>query len=374
MRINRAYRYELDPNVQQRILLAKHAGAARFAYNWGLARRIELYQEKGSSTNAIAQHRELNALKTTEYPWMYEVSKCAPQEALRDLDRAFRNFFRGRQNGQAVGFPRFKKKGRHDSFRLTGAIRVLERAVQLPRLGVIRLKEIPALDCRILSATVSREADRWFVSLAVEQEITDPTPVSGEAVGIDVGLNAFATLSTGEKIQAPKPLAGALKRLRRLSRRLSRRQKGSRNRKKAALQLARMHRRVRNIRQDFLHKLSTRLAKTKRVVAVEDLHVRGMVRNRHLARAIADAGWGEFRRMLGYKCTWYGSELVMAPRFFPSSKICSACGQVQEKMPLHIREWTCPACGAQHDRDINAARNLLALTSQVSEYRQFGGN
>lgn len=365
---------ELDPNVQQRILLAKHAGAARFAYNWGLARRMELYQQHGTSTNAMAQHRELNALKQTEFPWMYEVSKCAPQEALRDLDRAFRNFFRGRQEGRPIGFPRFKKKGIHDSFRLTGAIRVLERAVQLPRVGCIRLKEAPLVAGRILSATVSREADRWFVSLAVEQEIADPAPVQGEAVGIDVGLNAFAALSTGEKILAPKPLARSLKRLRRLSRQLSRKQKGSRNRKKAALCLARLHRRVRNTRQDFLHKLSTRFAKTKRAIVMEDLHVRGMVRNRHLARSIADTGWGEFRRMLAYKCPWYGSRLVIAPRFFPSSKTCSACGVIQEAMPLQIREWNCPVCGAAHDRDVNAAKNLLALTSQVHQYRQFGGN
>ena len=365
MKINRAYRYELDPNREQQILLAKHAGVARFAYNWGLARRIELYQQTGKSTNAIEQHRELNRLKKTQFPWMYEVSKCAPQEALRDLDRAFRNFFRGRKGGRKVGFPRFKKKGRNDSFRLTGAIHVRDRAVQLPRLGMIRLKEVPHVQGRILSATVSREADRWFVSLTVEEEIPDPAPVEGPACGIDVGLSHFATIVTedGEvvKIEAPKPLEHYLRILRRRQRRHSRKQKGSSNRKKSALRLARLHRRIRNIRRDFLHKLSTHLAKTKRVIVVEDLNVTGMLRNPQLARYIADAGWGEFRRMLEYKTQWYGSKLLVANRYYPSSKTCSVCGHVMDKMPLHIREWTCQICGTHHDRDANAAMNLLIL-------------
>ncbi|WP_151191873.1 RNA-guided endonuclease InsQ/TnpB family protein, partial [Desulfotomaculum copahuensis] len=173
----------------------------------GLARRILLYQEEKKSTNAMAQHRELNQLKQTEYPWMYEVSKCAPQEALRDLDRAFKNFFAGLKAGQKIGFPKFKKKGIHDSFRLTGSIKIKSKAVQLPRLGVIRLKEKPRTNGRILSATVNREADRWYVSLTCETEIPDPTPVKGEITGIDVGLNHFAVLSDGTKIEAPKPLA-----------------------------------------------------------------------------------------------------------------------------------------------------------------------
>lgn len=366
MQINRAFRYELDPNVQQRILLAKHAGAARFAFNWGLAHRIDLYQKTGKSTNAIAQHRELNALKKTEFPWMYEVSKCAPQEALRDLDRAFRNFFRSLKAGRKVGFPRFKKKGTDDSFRLTGALHVLERAVQLPRLGVIRLKEAPQVRGRILSATVSREAGRWYVSLTVKMEIPDPAPVEGPAVGIDVGLNHFATLAAGEEVQkilSPKPLNRYLRRLRRRQRQHSRKQKDSRNRKKSAMRLARLHRRIRNIRQDFLHKLSTHLAKTKSVIVVEDLNVSGILRNRRLARHIADSGWNTFRRMLEYKCTWYGSRLLVANRFYPSSKTCSSpgCGQVLEDLALNVREWTCPECGAHHDRDVNAARNLLKL-------------
>lgn len=201
--IYRAYLYELDPNREQRILLAKHAGAARFAYNWGLARRISLWEQEKRRTDAVEQHREINALKETSFPWMYEVSKCAPQEALRDLNRAFRNFFRGLKNGRNVGFPKFKKKGLHDSFRLTGSIHVLERHVQLPRLGILRLKERTAVEGRILSSTVSREADRWFVAIAVEQEMPEPVPVQGESVGVDVGLNSFAVLSDGTKHMLP---------------------------------------------------------------------------------------------------------------------------------------------------------------------------
>lgn len=363
MKINRAYRYELKPNVKQRILLAKHAGAARFAYNWGLARRTELYRQTGKSTNAIAQHKELNVLKKIDFPWMYEVSKCAPQEALRNLDRAFQNFFRGIKEGRKVGFPRFKKKGRNNSFRLTGAIHVIERHVQLPRLGAVRLKEIPAVTGKILSATVRREADRWFVSIAVETEIPDPKPVDGPTVGIDVGLTTFATLSTGEKIYAPKPLAQMLRKLKRLSRSLSRKQKGSRNRKKAQMRLARLHGRIHNTRQDFLHKLTTELAKTKSVIVLEDLNVQGMMRNHSLARHIADAAWSEMNRQLSYKTVWYGSRLVLADRWYPSSKLCSACGHKMDKMPLRVREWTCPECGVVHDRDENASVNLDALVS-----------
>ncbi len=212
---------------------------------------------------------------------------------------------------------------------------------------------------------MSREADRWYVSLTVEVDLPEPEPVEGPAVGIDVGLAHFATLvkedGTVEKIPAPRPLLRYLRLLRRRQRRHSKKQKGSKNRKKSALRLARLHRRIRHIRQDFLHKVTTHLAKTKRVVVVEDLSVSGLLKNPKLARHIADVGWGEFRRMLAYKCPWYGSRLVEANRYFPSSKMCSCCGQVLESLPLDVREWDCPACGAHHDRDVNAAKNLLAL-------------
>lgn len=366
--VRQAFRYELDPNAGQRVLLAKHAGTARYAWNWALSERIRRYRDhEGSArfTNAIEQHRELNARKKAEFPWMYQVSKCAPQEALRDLDRAFRNLVRARHAGRFCGFPRFKRKGVNDAFRLTGRMVVLRCAVQLPRLGSVPTKEgTGKFSGRILSATVRREADRWYVSLSVEAERSDPEGVSGPVVGIDLGLHSFAVISDGanedaERVEAPKPLGRYLELLRRRSRLHSRKARGSRNRARSTLRLARLHRRVRNMRTDFLHKLSTRLAKTKSVVVIEDLNVAGMVRNERLARHIADAGWGTFRRMLEYKSGWYGSRVIAAPRFLPSSKTCSDCTRALDAMPLSVRRWVCPGCGVEHERDANAARNLV---------------
>jgi putative transposase len=363
MKINQAFRYELKPNVAQRILLSKHAGTARFAYNWGLAERIKLFETKEGKerfTSAVAQHKVLNALKAVEYPWMYEVSKCSAQEALRDLEKAFKNFWAGRKAGRNVGFPKFKKKGVHDSFRLTGSIRVNSRSIQLPRLGKVPTHEATGkFKGRILSATVATVAARWFVSLSVEVERPEPIPVQGDITGVDVGLTSFAAMSDGTSVNAPKPLKKAAKRLRRRSKQHSRKTIGSSNRRKSAQKLARLHRQIKNQRRDFLHKLSTKLAKTKSVIVIEDLHIRGMIRNRKLSAAIADAGWGEFRLMLAYKTQWYGSKLSIAPRFLASSKTCSECTHVMKSLPLDIRDWVCPCCGTHHERDVNAALNLV---------------
>ena len=366
MKINCAYRYELKPNVDQKITLAKHAGAARFAFNWGLNLRIQQYKSSQTTTNAIEQHRRLNSLKEEMYPWMYEVSKCAPQEALRDLDKAFQHFFRGIKQKKKIGFPKFKKKGIHDSFRLTGTIKLNEKSVQLPRLGSIRLKEVSKFQGKILSATLSREADRWYVSLTVEEERQEVQPVQGETIGIDMGLTSFATLSTGEKIKAPKPLEKELKTLKRASKKHSRKIKGSKTSKKSALNLARKHRKIRNIRKDFLHKLSTHLAKTKSEIVLEDLNIKAMMQKGKFSRSISDVSWYEFRGMLTYKTKWYGSKLIVAPRTFPSSKRCSLCGVIQETMPLSIRKWQCKTCLTEHDRDVNAAKNLLIYSTGSS--------
>lgn len=294
------------------------------------------------------------------------MSKCAPQEALRDLDRAFQNFFRGIKQGQKIGFPSFKKKGVKDSFRLTGTIKISGKEIQLPRLGTIRLKENSKVYGKILSATVVREADRWYVSLSVEIERPTPNPVQGDPVGIDVGLTCFGTLSNGEKIFAPKPLNKNLMRLKRASKKHSRKTVGSKNRKKSALKLSRLHRKNRNIRKDFLHKQTTRLAKTKPVIVLEDLNVKEMLSNTRLSRHISDAGWSEFRFMLEYKTKWYGSKLIIAPRFYPSSKTCSNCGTVIKELPLSIRQWQCMECHSEHDRDVNAAKNLLKFCTGSS--------
>jgi putative transposase len=260
---------------------------------------------------------------------MYEVSKCAPQEALRDLERAFKNFYRGLKSGKRVGFPRFKKRGVHDSFRLNGTIRFIGRMIQLPRLGRIRLKEKREsyFKGRMLSATVTRRADRWYVSVTVEMEIGNPEPPSGGPVGVDLGVKTLATLSDGTTYSNPRVLEKKMRKLRRLSKSLSRKKRGSKNRERARLGLARLHLRVFNIRQDTLHKITIYLAKNHSQIVIEDLCVSGMLRNRRLSRVIADVGFYEFRRQLEYKCQWYGSELVVAPRFYPSSETENACGE-----------------------------------------------
>jgi putative transposase len=364
MKVLQAFRFELDPNGAQRLLLAKHVGAARFAYNWGLYRCLEALNQGARIPNAAELHRDWNVWKREGAPWWVEVSKCAPREAFRDLERA--GGLPPRQAGRTKR-PRFKRKKNFEDnkARLTGSIRVFPRHVQLPRIGKVRTKEptekllklLADKKARVLSATVSREADRWFVSLTCEVERPDPEVRAGEPVGVDLGRGAFAVLSDGTRLEAPRPLKKALKLLRRRSRQLSRKQKGSKNYPKAALRLARLHRRIRNIRRDFLHKTTTWLAKTKPVLVVEDLNVGGLVRTR-FSRAVADSGWGIFRRMLEYKCAWHGATLLVAPQTFPSTRSCSACGALGSALPLGERTFVCPACGFEADRDFNAALNL----------------
>ena len=290
------------------------------------------------------------------------MSKSAPKEALANLDRAYKNFIRGIKNHENVGMPKFKKKGIHDSFRLTGAVGIEGKMVALPRIGLVRIKEsVIKLNGRILSATISRDADRWFCSLCVEVDKPEPVPVNGDIIGIDLGLNSFAVISNGDEytnIESPKPLKKRLVKLQRLGRQQSRKLKNSHNRKKANLRLARCYRKVKNTRKDFLNKLTTSLAKTKSVIVIEDLAVKNMVRNRHLARSISDVGWGEFRRQLIYKTVWYGSKLIIVPRFEPSSKTCHACGAINDKLQLSDRSWVCMNCGTLHDRDENASDNI----------------
>jgi putative transposase len=362
----RAYRTELDPNSAQRTSLLRHAGAARFAYNWGLTKRMEEYKASGGSLNAIALHRELNHLKKSDFPWMYQVSKCAPQEALRDLDKAFKNFFEGRGK-----YHRFKSRKRRGagSFRLTGSIKVHRDRIQLPRVGLVKLKEkeyLPTAGVHILSATVSERAGYWFVSVQVEEEIQVPANL-GRVVGVDVGVLRLATVSDGAVIENPKALKRYDGKLRRLQRSLSRKQRNSRNRTKARMALAGCHYRVACIRRDALHKATTMLAKTKSVIAVEDLAVRNMMGNHRLAGSLADASFSEFHRMLEYKARWYGSVVVKADRFFPSTKRCSVCGSVKAEVKLSERVFKCDACGSLVDRDLNAALNLRMVAASWAE-------
>ena len=363
----RGYKTELDPNNAQRTLLLKHAGTARFAYNWGLARKQAAYTAGEKVPSAIDLHRELNALKNTEFPWMYEVSKCAPQEALRDLDRAYANFFRkakakkvGQYKGK-LGFPKFKKKSKAiGSFRLTGSIKVAEKTVQLPRLGIIRLKEdgyFPA-SAKILSATVSEHAGRWYVSILVEEDDAEPLTTTGDPIGVDLGIKILATCSDGTTFENPRALKQAQKKLRRLERQKSRRKKGGKNRIKTCRTLAKQHARIVHIRQDSAHKLTSHLCKNHAVIAIEDLCVSGMLKNHTLAQAIADSNFGEIRRQLAYKAEQHSVQLVMVNRYYPSSKTCSSCGWIDQDLTLADRVFVCPECGLCLDRDLNAALNL----------------
>ena len=378
MNFTRAYKTEVDLNDKQATGCKRHAGAARFVYNWGLARKQAAYAATGKSPCAIDLHRELNALKQTDVPWMYEVSKCAPQEALRNLDNAFAHFFRrctlkrqGKFKGK-LGYPQRKtKKQGLGSFRLTGAIVVFPAAIQLPRLGRLRLKErgyLPTTGVKLLSATVSEQAGHWYVSVQVEQEREAPT-TTGPIVGVDLGVKTLATLSDGTVLPNPRHLKRRLKKIKRLHKAVTRKQHGSKNRKKAARTLAKQYRRVGNQRANTAHQVTTRLAKTKSVIVIEDLNVAGMLKNHHLAQAIADVGFAEFRRQLLYKASWYGSRVILASRWEPSSKTCSRCGWVDDDLTLGDRIFRCehPGCGQVLDRDLNAAINLATLAGSSSD-------
>jgi putative transposase len=359
MDIQRAYKTELKINNKQRTALLKHAGTARYAYNWGLNR----VQSKVSKPNAIQLHKEWNQWKRENAPWWEEVSKCSPQEALRDLERAFKNFFRGCKEGKKIGFPKFKSKNKGiGGFRLTGTIRVFDDAIQLPVLGRLKLKEhgyIPT-DKHILSATISEQAGRWFVSVLVNT-IVLPQETTGEVLGIDLGVKTLATCSDGTKYNNPKALSKYEKKIKRLQRHMMKRQqKGSHRRKKTQRQIANLWMRIANIRKDAVQKATSEIVKTKRptLIVFEDLSIREMVKDRSLAKSVHDAAMRKFRTTLEYKQVWAGGEIGCADRYYPSSKTCSKCGYVKEDLTLEDRVYSCYNCGGKMDRDLNAAINL----------------
>jgi putative transposase len=388
VKVTQAYRFALDPAPELERALRSHAGAARFAWNWGLARCKERHEAEGKWYSAVDLHKLWNAEKKTEpaLAWWPENSKCVYQEAFRDLDRALRDFIRskkGQRRGKRLGFPRFKKRGKcRDSFRFTtGVIRCDRGTVTLPRLGTIRTHEsarklarrVGNGSARILSATVSRTAQRWFASFTVEVERDVPHSHArpGSAVGIDLGVKALLTGADNQgnviAVSGPKPLRAALRKLRRASRAHSRKQPGSANRRQSAGRLGRVHARVADVRADALHKATSMLAARYETIVTEDLNVAGMTRNRRLARAVSDQGFGQARQMLGYKTTWNGGTLIVADRWFPSSKTCSGCGAAKATLPLSERTYRCGNCGLVLDRDVNAARNLLKLAASGAE-------
>jgi IS605 OrfB family transposase len=384
-----AYRFALDPTPRQRRALASHCGAARYAHNWGLELVKARLDQRLTDPSAVLPwssydlQREWNRAKREVAPWWPENSKEAYKSGLDALARALRNFSdskAGRRKGRRMGFPRPKRKGRcQDACRFTtGSIKVLadRKHVQLPRIGVLKTHEstrklarrLEQGTARILAATISRAADRWFVSFTVEVQRTIPaTNGKQNVVGVDVGVRHLAVLSTGQTIANPRALEGSLRKLRRLNRQLARCTAGSRRRNRTRRQLARVYARASNIRRDAMHKLTTGLATRHGTVVVEQLNVAGMVRNRRLARVLSDIGMAELRRQLGYKTGWYGSKLMVVDRFYPSSKTCSGCGWVKAKLTLAQRTFTCEICGLIMDRDLNAARNLVELVQSVAQ-------
>ncbi|SEG82747.1 putative transposase [Thermomonospora echinospora] len=358
--VKRAYKYRFHPTPEQTQELARTFGCVRLVYNKALEERIRAYTQQGRRVSYGESSAWLTAWKRTpEYGFLAEVSSVPLQQALRHLQAAFTNFFAKRAK-----YPVFKsrKRSRASAEYTRSGFRWRDGELTLAKmdapLDIVWSRPLPAA-AEPSTVTVSRDAaGRWFVSLLVGEKIRPLDPVE-QSVGVDAGITALVTLSTGERIANPRHERRDRKRLARAQRALSRKAKGSANRAKARLRVARAHARVVDRRRDFLHKVSTRLVRENQTVVIEDLTVGNLVKNGSLARAISDASWRELRAMLEYKAAWYGRDLVVIDRWFPSSKLCSACGARQEAMPLHVRDWAC-GCGTVHDRDVNAAKNLLA--------------
>jgi len=355
-----SHKIRLVPTPTQEAYFRCACGTARFTYNWALAEWKRQY-EAGAKPNGMALRKQFNAIRRDQFPWTYEVHRDCTARAFDHLQSAFRHFFRRVKMGEKPGFPKFKKKGRNrDSFYVANdKFSVSDRSVRLPFVRNVKARESLRWQGKITGGTVRREADAWFLIVQVDVgEIRRPRTADG-IVGVDLGVATTVTLSTGEKIDGPKALRAAMQRLQRLGRQLSHKQKGSKNRRKAADRLARLHRRIANIRMDFLHKITTRLCRENQAIGIENINVQDMVKRNRLARSIQDEAFGEFRRQLTYKAPMYDDEIQVADRFYASSKTCSDCGEVVAMLPLSVREWACAACGSVHDRDENAAINLV---------------
>ena len=362
--ILRAYKYRLYPNKKQQELINKTIGCCRFVYNHYLAQRIELYKTEQKSINYNACANDLKNLKK-QYEWLREVDSISLQQTLKDLDLAYQNFFRRVKNGEKeVGFPKFKsKKNPKQSYRtqkINNNISIDGSKIKLPKLGLIKFANSRCFNGRITSCTISKtNAGKYFVSVLVEEEIQE-LPQNNNAIGFDLGIKKYMVTSDGEIVENPRTLNKYEKKLIKLQRQLAKKQKGSNRYKKQALKIAKLHEKIRDTRTDFLHKLSSQIIKENQLIISENLNVKGMVQNHKLAKAISDVSWSEFCRMIGYKSKWYGRTYHKIDRYFASSQTCNVCGYKNtDTKDLNVRQWICPQCNTNHDRDVNAAVNIL---------------
>lgn len=358
MLILKAFKFRLCPNKEQQEQLACQFGACRFVWNYYLRQRIDHYAETGEGLNYYDNSRDLTQLKRQpDYEWLREANAQSLQQSLQDLSVAYTNFFAKRAK-----FPRFKRKKARQSFRVPQSFRVEGNHLIIPKVSAIKMTVHRSIEGRMKSVTISHTpSGKYFASILCEVEMPEPE-YEGREIGIDLGLSHFIVTSEGKKIKAPQFFRKAERKLAHLQRILSRRQKGSKGREKARLAVARQREHIANQRADFLHKLSRRLVDENQVIGIETLNVKGMMHNHQFAKSISDAGWGEFVRQLAYKGNWYGCHIRKVDRFFPSSKRCHICGHINEGLRLSDREWTCPKCKAIHDRDVNAAINVLTFS------------